>query len=146
MLQISRQTGLLPAVGEGQKALVHHQADARSPAFFQDGLHQLPADDPARGVVGGAEKGQVQPRLQVVQNRLREVKVPLRVQDVTDHPAARGGDRLLILGKGGGSDQCPAGPFGKSQPKDQVGRPIAAEDLLRGHAVPPGDGGGKGPA
>ena len=44
------------------------------------------------------------------------------------------------------SSQRPPGPFGKRQPKDQVGGPVAAEDLLRGHAVPPGDGGGKGPA
>ncbi len=40
-----------------------------------------------------------------------------------------------ILRKGGCGDQCPAGLFGPDQPEDEVRRPIAAEDLLRRHAL-----------
>ena len=64
--------------------------------------------------------------------------VSFRRQVATLHRAAHGGQGLLVLGEGGGGDQGPPGPQRQHQPEDQVRRPVAAEHLLRRHAVPAG--------
>ncbi len=93
----------------------------------------------AGGVVGLAEEDEVHPVVDGGEERFRHRKIVCRLQDEALHRAADGFERGGIFGERGGGDQRPARLFGPHQPEDEVGRAVAAEDAVCGHALVQGE-------
>ena len=120
---------------EIKEAFIHHQQGAARRAAVEDLLHQRQGRQLAGGIVGLAEEHHVHPRTDGRTERIRDRKVLLLPQKEAFHRAADTFQSSGILCKGGCGDQRPAGLFCPDQPEDEVCRPIAAEDLLRRHAL-----------
>ena len=120
---------------EIKEAFVHHQQGAARRAAAEDLLHQRQGRQLAGGIVGLAEEHHVHPRTDGRTERIRDCKILLFPQKEAFQRAADTFQSSGILRKGGCGDQRPAGLFGPDQPEDKVCRPIAAEDLLRRHAL-----------
>ena len=122
-----------------EETFVQHEQRPAGGAALQDAGHEVRRGELAGGVVGLAEQDEVHPVVDGGEERFRHRKIVCRLQDEALHRAADGFECGGIFGERGGGDQRPAGLFGPHQPEDEVGRAVAAEDVVCGHALVQGE-------
>ena len=135
-----RLCGQLRMVGQKiEETFVQNEQCPAGGAALQDAGHEVRRGELAGGVVGLAEEDEVHPVVDGGEERFRHRKIVCRLQDEALHRAADGFECGGIFGERGGGDQRPAGLFGPHQPEDEVGRAVATEDVVCGHALVQGE-------
>ena len=107
---------------------------------------QFPGTGQAGGIVGLAEEDHVHIRGDCLQKIRLQPEVPILLQGIPHDFTVNSLQGRRVFRKAGGCHQGFPGLPGQHSPEDQVGSPIAAEDVFRGHSFLLRNGSAQGPA